>query len=130
MTGRQSQYVWVYSPKPPKFTANEKEKLLAEVKTAVEELPKLSKKVSRIHMRGHRIYLYELYERIMPEGIEFEAGNDDKIIEIPYTRITLKDKLKNSCTGDWQRDNDQWMTIHEGTLEECLHAIENDDDWF
>jgi hypothetical protein len=120
----------VYKPQPPKFTASEKEKILAEIKTAIEELPKLSKKVSRINMRANRIYLYELYEQFIPEGAICQPGTDGKYIESPYARITLNDTSKDNCSVDWQRHNEQWMTLHTGTLTECLHAIESDDDWF
>jgi hypothetical protein len=33
------------------------------------------------------------------------------------------------CTLDWQRHNNQWMTLEEGTLEECIQKAELSD-WF
>jgi hypothetical protein len=70
-------------------------------------------------MRANRIYLRALFERFIPEEIlkkiEFEPGTDDKYIEYPYARITLNDNLKKSCSVDWQRANEQWVTIYTGT---------------
>ena len=74
MKKKQSTKVWVYKPQAPKFTANEKEKIHKRVKAALEELPKLSEKVSRFDMRANRIYLYELVEQFKPEGIEYHRG--------------------------------------------------------
>ena len=82
-------------------------------------------------MRANRIYLYELVEQFQPEGARFiKPLIDGKYCEFPYARLTLNDLNGESCTADWQRHNDQWMTLHAGTLAECLHAIENDDAWF
>ena len=59
MGRKKSQYIWVLQPQPPKFTANEKTKMLAKVKELIQRLPKVLKKVSRLEMRANRIYLYE-----------------------------------------------------------------------
>ena len=125
--------VWVRVPQPPKFTKDEKAKLLATVQETIKESPKLSKVVSRLDMRANRIYLYQLVEQFLPEGIEVEFIKpliDDKYIEFPYARITLNDKQAEQCTADWQRHNDQWISLYGGTLTECLKEIENDECWF
>jgi len=131
MTKKQSQNVWVYSPPTPKFTAFEKESILTKVKTTIKALPKLSQRVSRVDMRGHRIYLYELVEQIYSEGAIFTRPLiDDKYLEYPYARITLLDKQGDNCTLDWQRHNDQWVTLFPGTLIELINFIEEDNCWF
>ena len=60
--------VWVYKPQAPKFTKDEKTKILTAVKAAMQELPKVSRVVSRLDMRANRIYLYHLVEQYVPEG--------------------------------------------------------------
>ena len=123
--------VWAYKPQAPKFTSTEKAKILSKIKAAIAEFPKLSQKVSRLNMRSNRIYLYELVEQFKPEGLIYiKPLIEDKYLELPYARITLNDVQGNNCTVDWQRHNNQWMTLHTGTLSECICAIENDDAWF
>ena len=123
--------VWVYKAQTPKITASEKTKLLSRIKTTIEKLPKLSQKVSRLDIRGNRVYLYELVEQFKQEGVIYTKPLiEDKYLEFPYARITLNDSQGESCTVDWQRHNDQWITFEAGTLAECLTAIEKDDTWF
>ena len=131
MRKNQSQKVWVYKTQAPKFTTSEKAQILTKVKAKIEEFPKLSKKVSRVDIRSNRIYLYELVEQFKPEGAIFiKPLIDDKYIEFPYARITLNDTQYNNCSADWQRHNNQWITLYTGTLSECLNNIENDTGWF
>ena len=123
--------VWVRVPQAPKFTKDEKTKILKTVEEAIQELPKLSEVVSRFDMRANRIYLYHLVEQFRPEGAVFiKPLIDGKYLEFPYARITLTDKKAEQCTVDWQRHNEQWMTLFDGTLTECLKDIENNDEWF
>jgi hypothetical protein len=130
MKKKSSQRVWVYKPQPPKFKPNEKAQFLEKVKTEIKSMPKLSQKISRVDMRANRIYLYELVEQFKPEGAEFILPLiDDKYLEFPYARITLKDKQGEKSTVDWQRHNNQWMELFEGTLLECLSHVEADDEW-
>jgi len=123
MGSRKSQYIWVYQPQPPKFTAGEKARVLEEVKKIIQHLPKVLQKVSRAEMRANRIYLYELAEQIKAEG---------EYLEYPYARITLQDAQGDNCTVDWQRHNSRWVTPpqYSGTLPECIKNIENDACWF
>jgi hypothetical protein len=131
MKKKQPQKMWVYKLEAPKFTANEKTKKLEQTKTILKELPKLSEKVSRVDMRANRIYLYELVEQFKTEGaVYIKPLIDDKYLEFPYARITLNDAKGDNCTADWQRHNEQWMTLHTGSLVECLISIDKDDTWF
>ena len=59
MGSKKSQYIWVYRLQSPKFTANEKTKILTKVNELIRQLPKISQKVSRVEMRANRIYLYD-----------------------------------------------------------------------
>ena len=82
-------------------------------------------------MRANLVYLYELVEQFLPEGAIFmKPLIDGKYLELPYARITLHDTHGDSCAVDWQRHNNQWITLHTGTLEECLGYIEEDSCWF
>jgi hypothetical protein len=130
MKKKQSQKVWAYKPQAPKLTASDKEKILEKVKAIVEKKSKLSKRVSRIDMRGNRVYLYELVEPFNPLVPAFIKPIEDKYLEYPLARITLNDAQGNNCSADWQRHNKQWITIYTGTLAECLNDIEKDGAWF
>ena len=131
MANRKRQYVWVQKPIKPVFDASSKEKLLQKTQQFVNNMEKLRQKVSRISMRGNRIYLYQLVEQCNPKGAVFiKPLIDDKYIEYPYARITLLNVEATKCTADWQRHNDQWMSIYQGTFDECLSEIEGDNMWF
>ena len=131
MSKKQSQKMWVYKASPPKFTAEAKEKILTKIKEIIAEHPKLSSKVSKIEMRANRIYLYELIEQFEQEGaVYIKPLIDGKYLEYPYARLTLLDTQDKKCTADFQRHNNQWMTLYTGTLSECISSIEDDDAWF
>jgi hypothetical protein len=131
MNKKKPQMVWTYKPQVPQFSVNDKARILAKVKEVIRQLPKVSQKVSRLDMRGSRIYLHELVEQIKPEGaIYTKPLIDGRYLEFPYVRITMQDAQGNNCTADWQRHNNQWMTLYVGTLTECLTGIENDGCWF
>jgi hypothetical protein len=128
---KKQQKIWAYKPQPPKFTSNEKNEILLKIQMVIANLPKLSQKVSKINMRGKWVYMYELIEQEKTEGVIFTKPLiNGKYLEYPYARITVHDASGNKCSADCQRYNDQWMTIHTGTLTECLEGIENDDGWF
>jgi hypothetical protein len=131
MKKKQNKKVWVYTQQAPTFTSTDKEKILMSLQAAIRVLPKLSKKVTRVQMRSNRIYLYELVEQFKPEGAVFiRPLIDGKYLEFPYARITLNDKRGDSSTADWQRHNNQWITLFSGTFIECIHSIEDDNTWF
>ena len=131
MGGKKPQYVWVYRPEAPKFNTNEKANILAKAKTLIKQLPKVSQKATRIEMRANRLYLYELVEQYNTEGVIFTKPLiDGKYLEHPYARITLQDGQGTNCTADWQRHNNQWITLYAGTLPECIRNIEDDGCWF
>jgi hypothetical protein len=131
MGKRKSQYIWVSQPQSPKFTADEKTRILEKVTELIRWLKKVSQKVSKLEMRANRVYLYELVEQNEPEGAIFTKPLiDGKYLEYPYARLTLQDNQGGNCTVDWQRHNNQWMTVYAGTLPECLKSIENDTTWF
>jgi hypothetical protein len=131
MGKRVSQKVWVYKSQPPKFKPLEKEQILEKVTLTMKNMSKLSQKISRVDMRANRIYMYEMVEQIKPEGAEFiRSLIDGKYLEFPYARITLNDSQGEKSTADWQRHNNQWIQLFEGTLLECLTHIEKDGSWF
>jgi hypothetical protein len=131
MKKAQPKRAWVLQSEEPKAAKPDKAKILAQVKEAISGLPKLSKKVSRLDMRANRIYMYELVEQAIREGVTFTKPLiDGKYLEMPYARITMQDAGGERCTVDCQRYNDQWMTLYSGTLPQCINGIENDDGWF
>ena len=143
MSDKKNRRVWVYAPEAPKFTTAQKEKLISEVKKTINEKTRISKRVKRIEMKANRIYMYALFEQHMPlpEGaILIKPLIEGKYIEYPYCRITLKDgvnsrnsekdSLQIKCSLDWQRHNNQWMTLYEGTLCDCIEYMETETGWF
>ena len=131
MKKKQSQKIWVYKPQAPKFSVVEKTKTLAKVQEIIEQLPKLAQKISRLDMRGNRIYLYELMKQSESADTTFmEELIDNRHLEFPYARITVHTIQGDSCPVDWQRHNNQWITLYTGTLLACMNHIEKDDDWF
>lgn len=131
MANKKSQWVWAQQPKTPKMNSEQKKEMLGKIKIIIEKLPKLSKKVSRIDIKGNRIYFYGLMNQEGREGAHFiKELIDGKYVEFMYGRITLKDEEGQKCSLDCQRYNDQWMTLYEGELTKCITVMENDEGWF
>jgi len=131
MGKNKTRYVWVHQPQRPKFTAGEKTKILTIIKELIQQLQKVSQKVSRLEMRANRVYLYELVEQSKPKGaVYIKPLILTKYLEYPYARLTLQDTQGNNCTLDWQRHNNQWITLYTGTLADCMRSIEDDECWF
>jgi hypothetical protein len=122
--------VWAPSNTPMKFSKTEKEGLMKKVEVEIAKTTKVKQAVSRIDIRAGRVYLYYLYEPSKPEGAVFTVPLiDGKYLEFPYARITIFDKYCRRCSLDWQRHNNQWMTLEEGSIEECIQKMELSE-WF
>ncbi|MFQ6094115.1 MAG: hypothetical protein ACE5OR_15840 [bacterium] len=124
---------WVHSPKPVQLDRFTKDVLLIRVKEFVASSERLTQVVNRIAIRAGRIYLYHLVKAFIPEGVEVHLIKpliEGKYNEFPLARITLYDKKGDKCTVDWQRHTGQWITLHEGSLDECLQFIRDDKTWF
>ena len=122
--------VWMRVPSKPKFDSMAKSGILAQIHNIVDCTEKLKHKLHRIDMRGNKIYLYELFEPFFFEGGEFiKPLIDGKYCEDVYARISVFDAKLTECTADWQRHTGQWISLYEGTLQECLMRIE-ENDWF
>ncbi|MEN8905568.1 MAG: hypothetical protein ABF289_06370 [Clostridiales bacterium] len=124
--------MWVYNPKPAKLKQHEKAKLLEFVSEFVKNSTKLSGVISRFDIKAGRLYLYHLVEKYGWDDpkVQFTIELiDGKYQEFYLARIMIIDVKGEKCRLDWQRHNGQWMDLKEGTLEECLKFIENDE-WF
>lgn len=124
---------WVYDPKPVKLEKSDREILLKHVHEYINVTYKLKKAVKRIDIRAGRIYLYYFVEQFGwndPDRVFFKPLIDGKYAELPFARITIFDSRYNDCSTDWHRHNDQWISIHQGTLEDCLKFIEDDNSLF
>ena len=122
--------VWVKVKKTAKISQNEKDSLMKRIETEIAKTTKIRQAVSRIEIRTGRVYLYKLYEQTLSEGITYTVPLiDGKYLEFPYARITIYDPAYRNCSLDWQRHNNQWMTLDEGSLEECIQKAEQSD-WF
>ena len=126
----RSGSVWVKVRKPIKISQLEKNFLKKKIEAEIAKTIKVRQAVSRIEIRAGRVYLYKLYEQIRLEGVIYTIPLiDGKYIEFPYARITIYNSAYRDCSLDWLRHNDQWMTLDEGSLEECIQKIEQND-WF
>ncbi len=130
MTKKQ-KYVWVKSnPLPVKLSETEKSSLKMEVQTFIENSPKLKKTINRFDVKAGRIYFYHLVEQYGwddPDSRFIIPLIDGKYCEFKYARITI---YPQQYTLDWQRSNDQWMTLFSGSLIECLQHMNERDEWF
>jgi hypothetical protein len=117
--------VWVKdNPKPVKLDEWDKNKLKQMVEAEVEKFENFKKMISKIEVKAGRIYFYHLYEPSRPEGAVFTIPLiDGKYIEYILARITVYDKQFQNCSLDFQRHNNQWMTIDSGTWAECIEKI-------
>ena len=124
--------VWVKTGKrtPAKLTDWDKSEITKMVEVEIEKTTKLKAIVSRIEVKAGRVYLFHLFEPSLPEGAILTVPLiDDKYIECVLGRITICNKSLQICTLDWQSSNNKWMTIGEGSLEECIQIAEKSD-WF
>jgi hypothetical protein len=127
----RSNMVWVKgNPPPAKLTDGDKASITKIVEAEIEKTTKLKEIVSRVQVKAGRVYLYNLFEPSIPEGVILTKPLiDGKYFEFVLARITINDKSHKNCTLDWQRPNDEWMTIDKGSLEECIQITEKSD-WF
>lgn len=122
---------WMYIPKPEKFTKSEKESALNNVNKYVEEFAELKSKVKRADMRAGRVYLYHYIEPfISGYGTLTESLIEGKYLELSFARITFYDKEGLNCAADYKRHNGKWITLKEGSLEECIIYINENGVYF
>lgn len=123
--------IWMYHPVPQKLKDTEKLLLKSKIMEFIQTSEKLSKTINRIEIRAGRIYLYYLVEQFgweAPDAKFIIPLIEGKYDEFPYARITV---LKNGKFSlGWQRSNEKWMVIFEGTLMDCLKYLTKDIDFF
>lgn len=127
-----SEYAWVYNPKPAKLNQADKNLITNKVSEIIKNSSKLNRVVHRIQIKAGRLYLYHLSEQYGwddPTKTFINPLIDGRYNEFPLARIMIINSNCSKCRLDWQRHTGQWMDLKEGTLEECLMFIE-DDDWF
>lgn len=123
--------VWIQgTPKPQKLDNSKKMKMIKEVESFIGNSQKLSKSISRSELRAGRVYFFQLVEQFGwndPNARFIVPLIDGRYAEFKYARITI---YPNECTLDWQRHNDQWVTIFSGTFTECLEYMDERNEWF
>jgi hypothetical protein len=130
MNRKDMAWVWTGKRTLAKLTDGDKASIKRIVEAEIEKTTKLKEIVSKIQVKAGRVYLFYLYEVNVPEGaILLKPLIDGKYIELILARISIYDKSHKTCTLDWQRHNNEWMTIEEGSLEECIQMSEKSD-WF
>lgn len=122
---------WIIgNPKPQKLDYLKKMKMIKDVESFIENSQKLSKSIHRFDLKAGRVYFYHLVEQFGwddPDARFIIPLIDGKYAEFKYARITI---YSNECTLDWQRFNDQWITIFSGTFTECLQYMDERNEWF
>jgi len=124
---------WQYSPKPVKMGVRDKEKLSAKLQQFIDESGKIRQRVNRFEVKAGRVYLFHLVEQFGWDNPEVRFRIpliEGKYAEFPFARITFYDLEWKECTAAWQRHNGQWIVLHEGSIDECLNYIENDNTFF
>ena len=123
--------IWIKgNPKPQNLSSSQKMIMIKEVESFIENSQKLSKTINRFELRAGRVYFYQLEEQSgwNDPNTHFTIPLiDGRYAEFKYARITI---YINQCTLDWQRYNDQWMTVFTGTLIECLQQMDETNEWF
>jgi hypothetical protein len=123
--------IWVKgNPKPQKLDNAKKMKIIKEVVSYLADSQKLSKSINRFELKAGRVYFYQLVEQFGwddPNARFIVPLIDGRYAEFKYARITT---YPYECTLDWQRHNDQWVTIFSGTFTECLQHMGQSDEWF
>ena len=110
---------------PVKLCERKKVSLMNTVKAMIEKTSKLKEHVSRIQIRQGRVYLYHLHEPHIPEGaILTKPLIDGKYLEFPLARFTIYDNALTDCSFDWPDSSEKFMTLGEGSLEECIKQAE------
>ena len=123
----RNNMVWVKMNTPvTKLSEREKEALMKRVADEMAKTTKLQNDVSRIQIKKGRIYLFSLHEQPQIEGVIYTVPLiDGKYIETTYARITILNSSDgNCCSLDWQSYDNKWMTLEEGSLEECIQKAE------
>ncbi len=115
--------IWVKSPGLVKLTADMKAALLERVRDFVVASKNLAPVTYRIDLENGRVFLYFLYQ-----PATFTSPNvayPEPLKEVCFARITLFNAEGSECAAEWQRQEGQWVTAAEGSLETCLKSIED-----
>jgi hypothetical protein len=125
------KYIWIQSnPKSQKLDNSKKMKMIKEVESFIANSQKLSESINRFELRAGRVYFFHLVEQFGwddPNARFIMPLIDGRYAEFKYARITI---YPNECTLDWQRHNDQWMTVFSGTFTECLQHMDERNEFF
>ena len=116
---------WTYVPKPVSFSREEKQSLNERITNYVEESTLLKERVSRIDLKAGRVYFYYYEEVSQTHGTLTKPLIEGKYFEFPFARLTIYDIKSEQCSAEYQRHNNKWFILKEGTIGECLSYIEN-----
>lgn len=119
--------------KPVKLGVKDKITISAKLQQFIDESVKIRQRVNRFEVKAGRVYLFHLVKQFGWDNPEVRFRIpliQGKYAEFPFARITLYDLECKKCTADWQRHNGQWIVLHEGSINDCLEYIENDDVFF
>jgi hypothetical protein len=113
--------IWIKKKKPIKFKPYVKDKIEKVVRNFIQKSPYLKKLFSRFVVRTGRVYIYKFYEPLVTSDGETINENTDEFI---YLRITIYNEDCTDCSLEFENTPGRWVTVANGTLEECLEAPE------
>ncbi len=117
--------IWVKAPGPLKLTAEEKTAILERVQNLIIASNALAPVIYRIDLENGRVFLYFLHQ---PATFTSPSVTyPESLKEVCFARITLFNAEGSECAAEWQRQEGQWVTAMEGSLEDCLKSIEDKD---
>jgi hypothetical protein len=124
-------HAWLQiNSKPESLSQQKKLALSKEIQLFIANSTKLSKSISRFDIKAGRVYFYCLVEQFGwddPDAQFIIPLIDGKYGEFKYARITI---YPLECSLDWQRHNNQWISIFSGTFSECLQYMNERNEWF
>lgn len=131
--GKNMNKKWLSSPKAVKLDVSDKERIHSVISRSISVPSRLSQIVSRIEIKGGRIYLFRLHEQFgwdKPDVQFIKPLIEGRYAEFLLARITLFDKHGEKCEAGWQRHTGQWINLFKGDMIGCLVFIEENEQWF
>ena len=118
--------------RPITLDSTSKTTILKRTKDFIKKTTKLATLITRIHLRGGRIYFYYELLQFDPNypGTVDQMIAERNFAEEPYARITLFVQDGSHCSVDWCRHTGQWVSMQKDTLEGCLQFIEKEEAYF
>lgn len=121
---------WVRVEQPEKFLKKDKEILKDTINCYFDNHKNLKERAKKVEIKAGRVYLYEYFEVDANSGTIIKPLIEGKYLEMPFARITIYDKQYEKCSAEYQQYNGKWFTILEGSLNNCIKYIAENEGTF